>query len=363
MEHYLKSPTKIQFELSSLCNAMCLGCVRTDSFNYNRIKPELDKKIYVEKSTYEKIIFSESFQSVFELEFCGSIDDPLMHPEFLEFLKIARTVKNYRIIIHTNASLRNETYFKDLANILNKFSNYEMLFSIDGLEDTHNIYRQNTSWEKIIKNAKAFIDAGGRASWQYLIFPWNRHQLDEAESLSKTLKFDKFMFRHDRSIVSKIGLNEILNRKKQNITKNTNTSLEWLSKNLQDSLNYEIACNNQIKTMYFIAHDSRIWPCCFLHNGLLHHDKGRLDILHKRLFDAYGSDDWNDCSKYTIEEILQHEFFTNDLTASWDSTIHGIEKGQRIFRCTEVCNSKKIKELPIGDAKLLYEKRHDEKIS
>lgn len=357
MQHYLKSPTKIQFELSSLCNALCLGCVRTDSFNYNRIKPGLDKKVYIKKSTFEKIIFSESFKSVFELEFCGSIDDPLMHPEFLEFLEIARTVKDYRVIIHTNASLRNETYFKDLANILNKFHNYEMLFSIDGLEDTHNIYRQKTSWEKIMKNATAFINAGGRASWQYLIFPWNKHQLDEAEDLSKKLKFNKFMFRHDRSTVSKIGLEEIKNKKEKNQTKTSNISLEWISEDLKESVNYEITCNNKVKTMYFVGHDSRLWPCCFLHNGLLHHDIGRKDILRKRLFDAYGSDDWNDCSKHDIEKILQHEFFASDLAASWNSTTHGYAKGQRIFRCTEVCNSKKLKELPVGDAKLLYEAR------
>lgn len=355
MNHYLRSPTKIQLEISSMCNALCLGCVRVDAFNFNKVKSNLDKKLYIEKTVFEKIIKSPAFSTVTELEFCGSIDDPLMHPEFLDFLRLARSVKDYRIIIHTNASLRNETYFETLAIILKEFTNYEMLFSIDGLEDTHSIYRQNTSWDKILKNAKSFISAGGKASWQYLIFPWNKHQIDEAEELSKELKFDKFMFRHDRSIVSKLGLKEIQIRKKNDQTKKTFTTLESISTSLNESAKYEISCNNQNKTMYFIGHDSRIWPCCFLHNGLLHHDQGRLDILRNRLFDAYGSDDWNDCSKYSIEQILEHEFFTSDLVNSWNSTTHGTEKGQRIFRCTEVCNSKKLKELPVGDAKLLYE--------
>lgn len=357
MNHYLKKPTKLQLEISSMCNALCLGCVRTDSFTFNKVKSILDKKIYIEKDVFKKIIASDGFKSVFELEFCGSIDDPLMHPQFLEFLEIARQIKDYRIIIHTNASLRNEDYFKRLAEIMNSFSSYEFLFSIDGLEDTHSIYRQNTSWNKIIKNAKAFIDAGGKASWQFLMFPWNKHQIDDAEKLSIELGFKKFMYRHDRSMVTKIGLQEIKIRKKNDQTRNTFTKLDHINESLKENTQYEIACNNQNKTMYFIGHDSRIWPCCFLHNGLLHHDLGRVDVLKKRLFDAYGSDDWNDCSKYSVEEILEHDFFKSDLVESWNSTEHGIGKGDRIFRCTEVCNSKKIKELPVGEAKLLYQER------
>jgi len=82
-------------------------------------------------------------------------------------------------------------------------------------------------------------------------------------------------------------------------------------------------------------------------------DAGKIDILNKRLFDAYGSDDWNDISKHSISEILEHEFFKNDLVSSWDSHEHDVTKTSRIHRCTEVCNVKKLEVLPIGNYTLI----------
>lgn len=42
-------------------------------------------------------------------------------------------------------------------------------------------------------NAKAFIDAGGRAEWDYLIFKHNEHQVDEAKELSNKMGFHSFV--------------------------------------------------------------------------------------------------------------------------------------------------------------------------
>ena len=43
-------------------------------------------------------------------------------------------------------------------------------FSVDGLEETNHLYRQGVKWEHVERNMKAFINAGGRARWDYLIF-------------------------------------------------------------------------------------------------------------------------------------------------------------------------------------------------
>ena len=352
--NYLDKPTKLQFELSSMCNALCLGCVRTDGSSFNEKKYVIPDKEYIEFDTFKKILLAPEFVSVDELEFCGTIDDPLMHPEFLEFLDFASTVKKYNIIIHTNASLRSKSYWQKLAKVLLQNDRHMVKFSIDGMEDTNHIYRQNTTWSKIMENAHAFIDAGGNAGWQYLIFPWNEHQLMDAKKLSVKMNFKEFMSRHDRSIATSLGLQTIQNIKVTNIQrKKTNSSLELVNEELSSSVNNEIQCNNQIKKMYFIGFDSKLWPCCFLHNGFMNMDRGKSEILKKRLFKAYGSDDWNDISKHSISEILQHEFFTNDLVSSWDSYEHGLDKQSRIHRCTEVCNVKKLEVLPIGNYTLI----------
>lgn len=346
---YLINPTKLQFELSSMCNALCLGCVRTDGNSFNEKKYVIPDKQYIEFETFKKILTAPEFASVNELEFCGTIDDPLMHPEFLEFLDFASTVKKYNIIIHTNASLRNPTYWTKLAKVLKKNDKHVVKFSIDGMEDTNHIYRQKTTWSKIMENANAFIKAGGNAGWQYLIFPWNEHQLMDAKALSVTMGFNEFMSRHDRSVATTLGLQQIQKIKVTNIERKTyKSSLNSINHSLKDSVNNSIECNNQTKKMYFISFDSKLWPCCFLHNGFMSMDLGKADILKQRLYDAYSDDSWNDIRLHSIDEILNHDFYKNDLIESWDSKVHGTNKTDRIHRCTEVCNVKKLEVLPIG---------------
>lgn len=352
--NYLKAPIKLQFELSSMCNALCLGCVRTDSLSYNNKKFIIPEKEYISFDVFKKILLAPEFSSVTHLEFCGTIDDPLMHPELLDFLSFAATVGKYNVQIHTNASLRNVKYWTELAEVLKKHDSHAVKFSIDGLEDTNHIYRQNTTWSKIMENAQAFIQAGGTASWQYLIFPWNQHQVMDAKALSVQMGFYEFMSRHDRSLATSIGLETIQKIKVSNIERSDKKStVNSINTSLKDSVTNDIQCNNQIKKMYFIGYDSKLWPCCFLNNGFMNMDEGKTNLLQQRLFDAYGDDSWNDISKHSISEILAHDFYSEDLTASWQSNHHGPDKTDRIHRCTEVCNVKKLKELPIGEAKIL----------
>ena len=351
---YLKEPLKLQFELSSMCNALCLGCVRTDSASFNDKKYTIPEKEYISFDVFKKILSAPSFSNVTELEFCGTIDDPLMHPEFLEFLDWAADFGKYNVLIHTNASLRNTVYWTKLAEVLKKHDRHVVKFSIDGMEDTNHIYRQNTIWSKIMENAQAFIKAGGNAGWQYLIFPWNEHQVMDAKALSVKMGFNEFMSRHDRSIATSLGLETIQKIKATNIQrKKKHSTIDDVNAEYKNIVNNDISCNNQNKRMYFIGHDSKVWPCCFLHNGFMNMDRGKADILHKRLFDSYGSDDWNDLTKHSVEEILAHDFYKSDLVDSWKTSTHGTNTTDRIHRCTEVCNVKTLEVLPIGNYKLI----------
>lgn len=355
MTHYLENPIKLQFELSSMCNALCLGCVRTDTTSFNNKKYNIPEKQYISFETFKKLLLAPEFATVKELEFCGTIDDPLMHPEFLEFLDWSATLnKQFNVLIHTNASLRNVNYWQNLASILKKHHRHMVKFSIDGLEDTNSIYRQNTSWKKIMENADAFIKNGGHAGWQFLIFPWNEHQVLEAKEISIKMGFKEFMSRHDRSIVREVGLENIQKIKKTpEIKKHNYTPLISINKKLENVVHNEISCNNKNKRMYFISFDSRLWPCCFLHNGFMNSDKGYVELLTDRLFNAYNSDNWNSLEMYSVGDILNHNFYKKDLVQSWSNYTHGPADNDRIHRCTQVCNVKQLEVLPIGQYKIL----------
>ena len=94
------------------------------------------------------------------------------------------------IDIATNGGVNHPTWWAELATSLNGVG--AVTFGIDGLEDTNEIYRRQVNWKKLMINVEAFINAGGVADWQFILFEHNIHQLKEAEELSKNMGFNKF---------------------------------------------------------------------------------------------------------------------------------------------------------------------------
>ena len=91
-----------------------------------------------------------------------------------------------------------------------------MTFSIDGLADTNKLYRIGINHERVMANAKAFIEAGGKARWKMIVFKHNEHQIDEAKQLAKDMGFWEFdnTFQHETlNIISRNLKRKIKERK------------------------------------------------------------------------------------------------------------------------------------------------------
>ena len=69
---------------------------------------------------------------------------------------------------------------------------HDVWFALDGLKGIHEIYRQGTDFDKTMANAEAFINAGGHATWQFIPWKHNEHQLKECIKLSQQKGFKKF---------------------------------------------------------------------------------------------------------------------------------------------------------------------------
>ena len=196
MKHYTPMPQTLQMEISSNCNINCLGCVRTDRLTYSmKGNPDIPKNQFLSLEKFKEIIYSPACKELDVVQFCGSIDDPLMHPDFLTMVELLQELK-VRTLIHTNASLRTPNYFRKLAKVIKRG---KVQFSLDGLEETNHLYRRGTNWNKIMENARAYIDAGGNAEWQYIEFDWNEKDTEEAKKLAKEMGFATFKYRRDRS--------------------------------------------------------------------------------------------------------------------------------------------------------------------
>lgn len=336
MSKYLSEIKSLILEISSNCNLMCYGCVRVDQTDVNALHPLIEKNKFLELETIRKVIDSELCNNLDYIDFCGSIDDPLAHPKFLEIVDYIVS-QGTKVIVQTNASLRNPVYFAKLAEILKKQSSSYVKFSIDGLEDTNHLYRRGSNWDKIIENANAYIAAGGKAEWQYIAFPWNEHQIEIARELSIKMGFKSFRYRHDRGDVS-IDNDEI--EVKQNRLKNDlDKSWQYNVDKFKDVIEtQEIDCYSQKEKQYFIRYDGTVWPCCFLSNAKFHTVNNYKE--YKNRFDLNYEKNWNSLYYHSFEEILNSDFYKNDLVKSWNSKVHGTGKCDRIIRCTTTCSKK-----------------------
>ena len=123
---------------------------------------------------------------------CGNLGDPIVAKDTLEIFRYFRQHNpNIWLSMNTNAGARDEAWWVELANIFARRG--AVIFSVDGLRTTNHIYRQGVVWDKVERSMDAFISAGGRARWDFLIFEHNQHQVDEARALSEQKGFEKFM--------------------------------------------------------------------------------------------------------------------------------------------------------------------------
>ena len=119
------------------------------------------------------------------------------------------------------------------------------MFSIDGLEDTNAKYRVNVNWTKLINNAQAFINAGGSAHWDMLVYRHNQHQVDQCEQLARDMGFKWF-----RAKVSKRGFTDRLE-----------APIGW---NMPKTEAKSVDCHALKEQSMYIDAQGRESPCCWL---------------------------------------------------------------------------------------------------
>lgn len=177
--------TWLHVEPSTKCNAWCPGCIRNN--NGYGLAPGFTEEDLA-PSRYLKII--SGLPNLHVVQLCGNLGDPLASKYVDEIIDISLE-HSEKLQIHTNGSLKSKTWWRQLGNKL-KDRNHDIWFGIDGLKGVHEIYRQATSFDKIIENASEFISAGGNATWQFIPYAHNEHQIKDCIRLSQQLGFKKF---------------------------------------------------------------------------------------------------------------------------------------------------------------------------
>jgi MoaA/NifB/PqqE/SkfB family radical SAM enzyme len=173
-------------ELTFRCNAKCPACHRWKPLRINLNDPEYT----ISLDRFKQLFNPELLNNLEWLVLNGNFGDSVMNKQFREIISYVKS-HGTKLLIHTNGSIHDKNYWTDVGNILNKFDIIN--FDIDGLEDTHSIYRINTDYHKVLENAKAVIDTGRtQVEWKYIVFEHNKHQVEDARALAKQLGFTTF---------------------------------------------------------------------------------------------------------------------------------------------------------------------------
>lgn len=211
----------VHLEMTEACNASCPMCAR--NLNGGEVNPFLDnRELYLDDI---KTIFPSSFvKQLKRIYMCGNYGDPAVARDTLEAFEYFRKENDQiNLSMHTNGSMKKPEWWAKLAKAIGK-KGY-VVFGLDGLEDTNHLYRQGTVWSKIMENISAFIEAGGRARWDFIVFAHNEHQVEQAEQLSKDMGFEKFQYKKSARFFSNVRGTTKEEHQAQN-RKNTTTLLQ-----------------------------------------------------------------------------------------------------------------------------------------
>lgn len=328
---------EVHLEISSLCNAQCPLCPRNfRGYPYN--DGYIEANLTLENC---KHIFPELFlKQLTRIMINGNFGDMVMNPETPDIVEYFRSFNpNLKILISTNGSARAQEFWTRLGK-----ARVEIQFCLDGLEDTHHLYRQNTSWSTIINNAKIFMSAGGMAFWNMIRFDHNLHQIDDCRKLSKELGFQGFEVIYDGRdsgpVYDKHGnlLHVIGNYQgEQNFEilfhkKRTNTVL------LEDILPYvhtrdKINCYTKNLKSIFISSTGHVYPCCWMGFNPKNYGRGEyLQAVNAQIKPLVYN---NNALEYSLIDCI--EWF-NLVEESWSKD--SFENG-RLVCCNDNCGSDK----------------------
>jgi MoaA/NifB/PqqE/SkfB family radical SAM enzyme len=315
----------IHLELTSRCNASCPMCPR--NVRGGRVNPNLPlTELFLDDI---RRMFPDDFIArLAQLYMCGNYGDAMVARDTLEIFEHFRLLNpTMSLGLHTNGSGRDAAWWGRLARSISR-----CVFGIDGLEDTNHLYRRGTNWRAIMSSVEAYISAGGRAEWDFLVFKHNEHQVEEARQLSRRLGFKKFTAkRTERFQINgkRVESRPVLDRdgnEEYEISLPTN---ELYRNEVLDSLNHlssyrsyleetQIACKAVAGSQIYASAEGLIFPCCWvskLYDSFRPNGQGEIWNLIHRL--PGGKDDLN-ATLRPLRDIIAGPFFQELIPGSWE---------------------------------------------
>jgi MoaA/NifB/PqqE/SkfB family radical SAM enzyme len=325
--------SQLQIELTTRCNSRCPMCMRNyRGLEYNSGYPLTELSL----DDVKRILPPEFLKQIKHVLFNGNLGDFGLAKDGVEIVRYLVENKVPTINIYSNGSMRTPDWWAQLA-----LPGVKVGFALDGLADTHSLYRQDTDWNTIIKNAQAYIAAGGEAIWRFIPFKHNQHQEETCRQLANELGFKYFNNigdgRNNGPVYTRTGdfshwLGDPWDdtMKEPDIVNMVQSHITWYDvktvRSSKDITPVNIGCNHIRNRELYIAANGEIYPCCYLgyYPQTMHHPGNeQLKPLVQR----------NNAKEYSLEECIR---WFDQVEETWDKP--SIAEG-RLYTCVNTCGS------------------------
>ncbi len=183
------NPVFLSIDPCFSCQLDCPDC------HPNRIRKAGMKMPMLKEETLERIL--EKYGNTTIAIFFHLRGEPLLNKKFASFVRRAH---EYEIWTATSTNLSLPLSDQRVDEIITSGLDL-MILSVDGAtEETYLKYRQGGDFKLVLKNMERLVQRkkalGSRTPllrWQFLIFPWNKHEIEPARELAAQIGVDEFI--------------------------------------------------------------------------------------------------------------------------------------------------------------------------
>jgi len=342
---------EVHLEITQKCQAACPMCDRNENGGKdNRHITNAELSL----ADCKRIFEPEFIAQLRTMYMCGNLGDPIVAKDTLEVFKYFREHNpTMWLSMNTNAGAKNTEWWEELAGVINNKG--AVIFSVDGLRDTNHLYRQNVVWDNVERNMKAFISAGGRARWDFLIFQHNEHQVAEAETLAIEWGVERFVKKKSARFISSItskakDWHQSRNRNgeqtqviakpnkmnNQNLILHKQKEIEKTYGSMMEFYNQcDIECKVAKQKSIFITAEGLFLPCCWTAGRMYKwwHKDYRVEQIWDYI-DAAGGKKGLDVINNSLQSVIDGQL-VDDIESSWKKK--SIKEG-KIGVCAQKCS-------------------------
>jgi len=341
----------VHLEITQRCQAACPMCDRNENGGVDN-RHITNAELSLEDC---QRIFTPEFISQLETMYmCGNLGDPIVARDTLEVFRYFRQHNEKMwLSMNTNAGAKDENWWKELASVYGRMGT--VIFSVDGLRDTNHLYRQNVVWENVERNMRAFIAAGGRARWDFIVFGHNEHQVNEARELAEAWGVERFQLKKSGRFFTASNRgkdkHQAQNRKgvetqlieKPKQLDNQNLALlkqKEIEKTYGSMKDYYDSCSIKCKAVekkeIFVTAEGLLMPCCWTAGRMYKwwHKDPRVEQIWD-FIDGAGGKAAIDIKENDIQKVMEGPLLSN-ITNSW--SIDGVTQG-KLGVCAMKCGT------------------------